>query len=75
MGLIDVEATSKGFAPSVHMNHTMANTCYYHGESAIAKVVVSTTPSGKNRSLDRRKWTTIARLISKERTRVNVIAE
>ena len=71
MGLIDEEAASKGFAPSVHMDQRLANTSYYHGESAIARVVSNRTPSGKTRSLDRRKWGTIARLVSKAR-RMNV---
>ena len=68
MGLIDLEATDNGHPPSANMDHRMANTCYYHGESAIAKLVSAKTPSGKDRLLDKTKWTTIARLISKALT-------
>lgn len=67
MELIDAEAKSKGYPPHDCMDETMANTCYLHGKSAIAKVVPDKTPSGKVRSLDRRKWRTIAKLYSRTR--------
>jgi hypothetical protein len=62
-----VAAAAKGFSAANNMDHTMANTCYFHGESAIIDLVPSQTNNGRDRLVSRMKWTTVVRFMHKKR--------
>ena len=69
MTVIDVAAAAngKGFPSANNMDHTMANTCYFHGESAIIDLVPTQTNKGRDRLVSRMKWTTVVRFMHKKR--------
>jgi hypothetical protein len=48
-------------------SHTMANTCYFHGESAIIDIIPTTTNTGRNRLVCKMKWNTVAKFMHKKR--------
>jgi hypothetical protein len=57
----NVAAAAKGFPAANNMDHTMANTCYFHGECAIIDLVPTQTNKGRDRLVSRVKWTTVIR--------------
>jgi hypothetical protein len=68
MTIIDVASAAKGFPTADHMNHTMANTCYFHGESAtIIALIPPTTNTGRNILISRIKWGTVVKFMHKRR--------
>jgi hypothetical protein len=72
MGAIDAASAAKGFPAANNMDHTMANTCYFHGESAIIDLVPAQTNKGRDRLVSRMKWTTVIRFMHKKRVPNNV---
>jgi hypothetical protein len=67
MGAIDAASAAKGFPTAGYMSHTMANTCYFHGESAIIDIIPTTTNTGRNRLVSKMKWNTVVKFMHKKR--------
>jgi hypothetical protein len=67
MTIIDVASATKGFPTADKMNLTMANTCYFHGESAIIDLIPPTTNTGRKRLISRIKWGTVVKFTYKRR--------
>ena len=61
MKAIDTATAAKGHPVANNMTHAMANTCFFHGESAISDVVPATTNTGRDRIISRMKWNTIVK--------------
>ena len=67
MLLIDNTSRSKGFPVKNSMSHEEANTCYYHGESALAAVIPDTTSKGRPRAIATMKWGSLVKYLYKKR--------
>jgi hypothetical protein len=57
----------KGFPTAGYMSHTMTNTCYFHGESAIIDIIPTTTNTGRNRVVSKMKWNSVVKFMHKKR--------
>jgi hypothetical protein len=73
MGAIDAASAAKGSPIAGYMSHTMANTCYFHGESAIIDIIPTTTNTGRNRLVSKMKWNTVVKFMHKKGVPNNVI--